>query len=202
MSRAEAPPPGAMGSRVQPFRSGGRPRVLEGDGDGAGVRVAVVVSRFNSEVTDRLLHGALAELDRLHVRAEDVAVIAVPGAFEIPTAALAAARSGRHDAVVCVGAVVRGETPHFDYVAGETARGIAEVARATGIPILFGVVTTDTLEQALARAGGSAGNKGTESAQGAVEMARLLTAVRADTVRAEATRAETTRDATPAGRGR
>ena len=179
MSRAEAPPPGTVGSRVSSFRSGGRPRVLEGNGDGAGLRVAVVVSRFNSDVSDRLLDGALSELDRLRVRAEDVTVIAVPGAFEIPTAALAAARSRRHDAVVCIGAVIRGETPHFDYVAGEAARGIAEISRETGLPILFGVLTTDTMEQALARAGGSAGNKGAEAAQGAVEMARLLEVMRA-----------------------
>ena len=178
MSRAEAPPPGAVRGRVAPFRSGGRPRVLEGEGDGVGLSIAVVSSRFNSDVSDRLLDGALAELDRNGVRAEDVIVIAVPGAFEIPTAALEAARSGV-DAVVCVGAVIRGETPHFDYVAGEAARGIAQVSRETGVPVLFGVVTTDTLEQALARAGGSAGNKGAEAACGAIEMARLLRAVRA-----------------------
>ena len=183
MSRAEAPPPGTATDRIAPFRSGARPRVFEGSGDGAGLSIAVIASRFNAEVSDRLLDGALAELDRRGVRAEDVTVITVPGAFEIPTAALAVARGGRHDAVVCVGAVIRGETPHFDYVAGEAARGIAAVARETGIPALFGVVTTDTVEQALARAGGDAGNKGAEAAHGAIEMARLLKAIHAETRR-------------------
>ena len=187
MSRAEAPPPGAARSRVAPFRSGGRPRVLEGEGDGSGLSVAVISSRFNAEVSDRLLDGALQELDRHGVRAEHVTVITVPGAFEIPAVALEAARSGHHDAVVCVGAVIRGETPHFDYVAGEAARGIAQVARETGVPVLFGVVTTDTVEQAMARAGGSAGNKGAEAAHGAIEMARLLRVMRG-TARAERSR--------------
>ena len=152
-------------------------KVVEGNLDGAGLRIAVLVSRFNETVGDRLLTGALAALERRGVRPRDVLVAKVPGAFELPIVARHLARSGRHDAVVCLGAVIRGDTPHFEYVAGEASRGIARASYETGVPVLFGVLTTETLEQALERAGGAHGNKGAEAAEGAIEMARLVRAL-------------------------
>lgn len=146
---------------------------LEGSLAGAGLRVCVVVARWNSFVTDRLLAGATAALRDCGVDDASVTVARVPGAFEVPTAASWAARSGRFDAVICLGAVIRGETAHFEYVAGGAAEGILEVALATGVPIVFGVLTVDTPEQALARAGGKDGHKGEEAARVAVEMANL-----------------------------
>lgn len=154
------------------------PRVVQGSLDGAGLRIAVLLSRFNELIGDRLLEGAVAALGRRGVRARDLLVVKVPGAFELPGVARRLARSGRHDAIVCLGAVVRGETPHFDYVAGEASRGIARVSYETGVPVLFGVLTADSVEQALDRAGGRHGNKGVEAAEGAIEMARLLRALR------------------------
>ena len=159
------------------------PRILEGSREGAGLKIAVLVSRFNEIVGERLLEGALGALERRGVRARDVLVARVPGAFELPVAARRIARAGRHDAILCLGAVIRGETAHFEYVAGEASRGIARVAYDTGIPVLFGVLTTETLEQALARAGGAQGNKGAEAAEGAIEMARLLRALPAGRTR-------------------
>ena len=153
------------------------PRVVEGSLEGSGLRVAVLLSRFNEVVGSHLLTGALEALARRGVRAHDILVVKVPGAFELPAVARRLARSGRHDALVCLGAVVRGETPHFDYVAGEASRGIARVSYETGVPVLFGVLTADTVEQALDRAGGKHGNKGVEAADGAVEMARLVRAL-------------------------
>ncbi|HXF59058.1 MAG TPA: 6,7-dimethyl-8-ribityllumazine synthase [Candidatus Saccharimonadales bacterium] len=152
-------------------------KVVEGTLDGAGLRIAVLVSRFNEIVGDRLLTGALAALERRGVRPRDVLVAKVPGAFELPIVARHLARSGRHDAVVCLGAVIRGDTPHFEYVAGAASRGIARASYETGVPVLFGVLTTETLEQALERAGGAQGHKGVETAEGAIEMARLLRAL-------------------------
>lgn len=151
--------------------------VLEGSLDGAGLKMAVLLSRFNEVIGSRLLAGALLALERRGVRSRDILVVKVPGAFELPAVARRLARSGRHDAIVCLGAVVRGETPHFDYVAGEASRGIARVSYETGVPVLFGVLTADTVEQALDRAGGKHGNKGVEAAEGAVEMARLVRAL-------------------------
>ncbi len=153
------------------------PRVVESSLEGAGLRVAVLVSRFNEIVGERLLEGALAALARRGARPRDVLVAKVPGAFELPLVARRLARSGRHDAILCLGAVVRGDTPHFEYVAGEASRGIARVSYETGVPVLFGVLTTETLQQALERAGGAHGNKGAEAAEGAIEMARLLRAL-------------------------
>jgi len=153
------------------------PRVLEGSREGKGLRIALLVSRFNEIVGERLLTGALEALDRRGVRPRDVLVLRVPGAFELPVVARRLARSGQHDAIVCLRAVIRGDTPHFEYVAGEAARGIARAAYDTGVPVLFGVLTTESLEQALTRAGGAQGNKGAESAEGAIEMARLLRAL-------------------------
>lgn len=150
------------------------PTLIEGSLDGQHLRIGVVASRFNSLVVDRLLDGALAELRRLGVPPEACPVARVPGAFELPVAARALAQSGQVDAVVCLGVVIRGATDHFEHVAREAIRGIQDVALATGIPCTLGILTTDTLEQALDRAGGKAGNKGAEAAQAAVEMANLL----------------------------
>lgn len=146
---------------------------LCGSSEGAGLRVCVVVSRWNSFVTGKLLSGAVAALQQSGLADEDITVAHVPGAFEVPTAARWAAESGRFDAVVCLGAVIRGETAHFEYVAGGAAEGIARVALDTGVPVIFGVLTVDTVEQALDRAGGKDGNKGEEAALAAIEMANL-----------------------------
>jgi 6,7-dimethyl-8-ribityllumazine synthase len=178
VSPARRRPRGAGGRTAARAASGeGRPRTIEGSLDGTGLRVAIVLSRFNELIGERLLEGALRALDRHGVRPADVVVARVPGAFELPIVASRLARSGRHHAVVCLGAVLRGETPHFEWVAGEAARGIARVSQETGTPVLFGVLTVDTLEQALDRAGGKLGNRGAEAAQGAVEMATLLRAL-------------------------
>jgi 6,7-dimethyl-8-ribityllumazine synthase len=142
--------------------------------DGAGLRVAIVASRFNGSVVDLLLDGARECLRRHGVADADVAVYWVPGAFELPVAAQRAASSGRVDAVVCLGAVIRGETSHFEYVAAEAARGIQDVALRSSVPVSFGVLTTDTVEQARARAGGAHGNKGWDSALSALEMVKVL----------------------------
>jgi 6,7-dimethyl-8-ribityllumazine synthase len=151
-------------------------REIVGRPAGDGVRVAVVVSRFNRSVTEALLDGALEGL-RSHGVADDaIDVLRVPGAFEITVAAEACAASGRYAALVCLGAVVRGETPHFEFIAREVSRGVGEVACRHRIPVAFGVLTTDTMEQALARAGSGHGNKGFEAAVTALEMASLLRA--------------------------
>jgi 6,7-dimethyl-8-ribityllumazine synthase len=146
---------------------------LEGSLDGAGLRVCVVVARCNSFVTAKLLEGALAGLKQRGVSDSGVTTVWVPGAFEVPTAAKWAACSGRYDAVICLGAVIRGETAHFEYVAGGAAEGIAAVSRETGIPVIFGVLTVDSVEQAMDRAGGKEGHKGDEAAQAAIEMVNL-----------------------------
>ena len=140
----------------------------------AGLRFAIVVSRFNSFVTEPLLAGALNALEQQAVGSNDVDVVRVPGAWELPIAARAVAAQKKHDAIICLGAVIRGDTPHFDYVAGEAARGIADASAETGIPMAFGVLTTDTVEQATDRAGGKHGNKGFDAAMTAIEMANLL----------------------------
>jgi 6,7-dimethyl-8-ribityllumazine synthase len=147
---------------------------FEGSLDASQVRVAVVVSRFNEDVTERLLAGALTSLDRMGQAETQRTVIRVPGAWELPLAAAHAARSGRVDAVVALGALVRGATPHFDHIASQASAGLAAVARETGIPVGFGLLTTESLEQALDRAGGKAGNKGAEAAAAAIEMVQLL----------------------------
>lgn len=146
---------------------------LEGSLDGAGLRICIVVARWNGFVTNKLLEGALSTLRERGLAPGDITVARVPGAFEVPTAAVWAARSGRFDAVVCIGAVIRGDTAHFEYVAGGAADGIARVAIETGIPVIFGVLTVDTADQALDRAGGKEGHKGEEAAAAAIEMANL-----------------------------
>ena len=152
-------------------------KTLEGTLIASGLNIAVVLSRFNSLVGDRLLEGAADPLRRHGVSDDHITLVRVPGAFEIPLAASALAKSGKYDAVICLGAVIRGATAHFDYVAGPMASGLAGIAVETGVPILFGVLTTDTIEQALERAGTKAGNKGADVAAAAIEMANLLKAL-------------------------
>ena len=142
--------------------------------DGSGRRVAVVAARFNEVVTAKLVEGALAGLSKHGVADDAIDVAWVPGAFEIPLVAERLARSGRYDAVICLGAVIRGETAHFELVANEAARGVAAAMRETGVPLVFEVLATDDLAQAEARAGGAHGNKGWEAAEAALEMAGLL----------------------------
>jgi len=142
-----------------------------------GFRFALVTSRWNDFLTARLVEGALDALERLGADEGAVEHFRVPGSFEIPLAALKAAQSGRFDAIVCLGTVIRGQTPHFEYVAGEVTKGVAHVGLQTGVPVLYGIVTADTLEQAIDRAGVKAGNKGFEAAMSAVEMVNLLKVV-------------------------
>jgi 6,7-dimethyl-8-ribityllumazine synthase len=156
-----------------------RPGELVGAHDGSSLRIAVVAARFNDEITLRLLDGAYEALYRLNVSGERRAVAWVPGAFELPIAARSFALSGNWDAVVCLGAVIRGETSHYDFVAGECARGIQAVQLETGVPVVFGVLTTENVEQAVERSGGRLGNKGDEAVVTAIEMANLLAEVRA-----------------------
>jgi len=156
-------------------------RTFEGQLTATGLRFAIVVSRFNSFITERLLAGAMDALAR-HGAADDmVDVVKVPGSWEVPLAAGELARQHRYDAVICLSCVIRGETPHFDYVAGEAAKGVAHVAAETGVPVAFGVLTTNTLEQAIDRAGTKGGNKGFDAAMTAIEMANLLRTLRQGT---------------------
>lgn len=149
----------------------------EGSFDGRHLRIAVVASRFNETIVNRLVDGAVDCLTRHGVPDEYVATVWVPGAFELPVTAKRLAASGEFDAVVCIGAVIRGDTPHFDYVAGEAARGITLAALDTGVPITLGVLTTDDVQQAEDRAGGKMGNKGFDAALAAIEMANLFTSL-------------------------
>jgi len=141
---------------------------------GTGKKFGVVISRFNEFITSKLLGGALDCFERHGVDSNDVDVFWVPGSFEIPVTALRLSASKRYDAVICLGAVIRGQTPHFDYIASEVAKGVAHVGVSTGVPTLFGVITADTIEQAIERAGTKAGNKGADAATGAIEMANLF----------------------------
>jgi 6,7-dimethyl-8-ribityllumazine synthase len=149
------------------------PRIHEGQIKGEGLSFAIVVSRFNDFISSRLLEGALDALRRHGARDEDIHVLKVPGAFEVPSVAKWAANSGRFDAVICLGAVIRGSTPHFEYVAAEVSKGVALVALEAPVAVTFGVLTTDTIEQAIERAGSKAGNKGWDAAMAAMEMANL-----------------------------
>ena len=149
------------------------PNIYEGALNGNGLKFGVVVSRFNSFITTKLLDGALDAIKRHGGNLDDVDVVWIPGAFETPSIAKKLADSGKYDALICIGAVIRGATPHFDYVAGESAKGVAQVALNTGVPIIYGIITTDTIEQAIERAGTKAGNKGAEAAITAIEMANL-----------------------------
>ncbi len=149
-------------------------RVIEGMLNGNGTKYALVVSRFNELITRKLLEGAMDGLVRHGVNADDITVVWVPGAFEIPLITKKLAASGNYDAVIALGAVIRGSTTHFDYVSSEIAKGVASASMDTGIPIVFGVLTTDTIEQAIERAGTKAGNKGFDAAMTAVEMTSLM----------------------------
>ena len=153
------------------------PNVYEGNISAEGKRFALVVSRFNDFVSDRLLGGALDALSRHGARDEDIDVVKVPGAFEIPLMAKKMVTKEEYDAVICLGAVIRGSTPHFEYVSSEVSKGVALVGLESGVPVIFGVVTTDTLEQAIERAGTKAGNKGWAAAVAAMEMASLVASV-------------------------
>jgi 6,7-dimethyl-8-ribityllumazine synthase len=152
--------------------------IVRGQPRGAEARVAVVASRFHEAVTTKLVEGARAGLAHHGVADDAVTIVWVPGAFEIPMVAHVLATSGRFDAIVCLGAVIRGETAHFDLVAGEAARGVAEVSRTTGVPCIFEILATETLAQAESRAGGAHGNKGWEAATAALEMASVVTDLR------------------------
>ncbi len=148
--------------------------VMEGFITGKGLKFGIVVSRFNEFITSKLLGGALDALHRHETQDEDIDVAWVPGAFEIPITAKKMAESGKYDAVICLGAVIRGSTSHYDYVCNEVSKGTAQVGMTTGVPTIFGVVTTENIEQAIERAGTKAGNKGTDSAMAAMEMGNLL----------------------------
>ncbi len=146
----------------------------KGDFSGEGVSVAVVVSRFNEFVSQKLLEGAIDYLDRHGVASDNISVFWVPGAFEIPLVAKRVAESGKFDGVICLGAVIRGDTPHFSYIAAEVTKGIAQVMLSTGVPVAYGILTTDTVDQAIERAGTKAGNKGWLAAEAVLEMISLL----------------------------
>ncbi len=152
-------------------------KVFEGHLVGEGLKFGLVVGRFNEFITNKLLTGALDALQRHGVHKQDIEVAWVPGAFEIPMIARRMVDMGRYDAVICLGAVIRGATPHFDYVAAEVSKGIAKVGLDTGVPVIFGVITADTIEQAIERAGTKAGNKGWDAAVTAIEMANLAKAM-------------------------
>jgi len=149
-------------------------RTIEGKLDAKGVKTAIVASRFNDFITSKLVEGALDCLARHGASPSDITLIRVPGSFEIPLAAWKAAGTGDYDAVICLGTLIRGQTPHFDFIASEATKGIAQAALKTGIPITFGIITADTLDQAVDRAGAKSGNKGFEAALGAIEMVDLM----------------------------
>jgi len=149
-------------------------KIIEGYLDGKGLSFSIVAGRFNSFITEQLISGALDAFKRHGVTEEDVEIIKVPGSFEIPSVVRRVVRRGKIDAVICLGAVIRGATPHFDYVAAEVSKGVAAVSMDADIPVLFGVLTTDTIEQAVERAGTKMGNKGYETATAAIEMANLF----------------------------
>lgn len=150
------------------------PNYFEGNLVATGLRFGIVVSRWNGFITERLLEGALDTLKRHGADTDTVDIARVPGAFEVPLIAQRMARSGRYDAVICLGCLIRGSTPHFDYISGDCTKGISQAAAQSGIPVTFGVLTTESIEQAIERAGTKAGNKGSEAAGAAIEMANLL----------------------------
>lgn len=154
-------------------------KIYEGKLIAEGIRVGIVAARFNEFIVSKLLSGCEDGLLRHGVRPDDIAVAWVPGAFEIPLAAAKMAGSGKYDAVIALGAVIRGSTSHYDYVCSEVSKGVASTALSTGVPVLFGVLTTDTIEQAIERSGTKAGNKGAECAQGAIEMVNLFRSMEA-----------------------
>jgi 6,7-dimethyl-8-ribityllumazine synthase len=149
-------------------------KTIQGELDGKGLRFTLIAGRFNDFITSKLVEGAVDALVRHGVKDDDITVVKVPGAFEIPLAASRVAADKKADAIICLGAVIRGATPHFDYVASEVSKGIAQAMLVTGVPIAFGVLTTDTIEQAVERAGTKSGNKGWDAALSAIEMVRVL----------------------------
>jgi 6,7-dimethyl-8-ribityllumazine synthase len=153
------------------------PKTIEGVLDAKGLRFAVVVSRFNDFISSRLLEGCMDALLRNSADDEKITVVKVPGSFEIPVTAKKLAQSDNYDAVIALGAVIRGSTPHFDYVAAEVSKGLAQVMLETGVPVSFGIITTDTIEQAIERAGTKSGNKGYGAAMAAIEMARVMSQI-------------------------
>lgn len=153
------------------------PKVVEGKLLAEGKKFSIVVSRFNDFITEKLLGGALDALTRCGASEDDIDIVKVPGAFEIPLLAKKLAAKGAFDAVICLGAVIRGSTPHFDYVSAEVSKGVAMVSLEAGVPVIFGILTTDTIEQAIERAGTKAGNKGFSAGMSAVEMTNLMDAV-------------------------
>jgi 6,7-dimethyl-8-ribityllumazine synthase len=157
-----------------------RPVVHEGQLSGKGFRFAIVASRWNDFISSRLVDGALNAFESLGVAEQDLEIYKVPGAFEIPLLAQTLAASGKFAAIVCAGTIIRGQTPHFEYISGEVARGIGQAALQTGVPIVFGVITTDNKDQAIARAGVKQGNKGFEAATVAVELANLYKKVKSE----------------------
>ncbi|MFC1668890.1 6,7-dimethyl-8-ribityllumazine synthase [Spirochaetota bacterium] len=148
-------------------------KTIEGMLDASGLKVGIVVSRFNEFITNKLLNGAIDCLKRNNVDEKDISVVWVPGAFEIPSVTQKIAQSGKFNAVICLGAVIKGSTPHFDYISAEVTKGVAQIGMNTNIPVIFGVITTDTIEQAIERAGTKSGNKGFFAALSAIEMADL-----------------------------
>lgn len=152
-------------------------KVIEGVFDASGLKAVLVASRFNDFIVARLIDGAVDALVRHGMASDDITIVRVPGAFEIPQAVNVAAQSKKYDMAIALGAVIRGSTPHFDYIASEVAKGVAQTALASSIPVSFGVLTTDSLEQAIERAGSKAGNKGAEAAISAIEMASLLKSI-------------------------
>ena len=148
-------------------------KVYEGKLTGSKKRFGIVVSRFNELINKKLLDGAMDRLTRQGVRSEDIDIAWVPGSWEIPIAAQKMAQAKKYDAIICLGTIIKGETPHFDYIAGQAAKGIAQVALNSGIPVEFGIITSETLEQAIERAGTKRGNKGAQAAEAAIEMANL-----------------------------
>lgn len=154
------------------------PRVIEGKLDAGGLRFGVVASRFNSAIVDQLVSGCCDLLRRHGCEDDDITVVWAPGAFELPLLALEFAETGTVDAVICLGVVIRGATDHYTYVAGQAAAGVADVARATRVPVIFGILTTDTIEQAVERAGTKAGNKGSDAAVSAIEAVDVLRSIR------------------------
>ena len=150
------------------------PKQVQGNLNAEGLKFCIIAARFNDFITSRLLDGALDGLIRNGAKDDDVTVVRVPGAFEIPVAAKIAASAGKYDAVICLGAVIRGATPHFDYVSSEVSKGVASVGMEAGMPVIFGVLTTDSIEQAIERAGAKSGNKGFDAAVAAIEMTNLF----------------------------
>jgi len=153
-------------------------KTIEGNLDAKGLKFAILITRFNSLITDRLLAGALDALARTGAKAEEIELVRIPGSWELPVVARELALQKKHDGIICLSAVIRGDTPHFDYIASEAAKGLAQTSLETGVPIAFGVLTCDTLEQAIDRAGAKSGNKGFDAAMSAVEMGNLMRRLR------------------------